>query len=557
MKPIEGYDKLRGGYYTPKAIVEYITNWAIRSKTDTVLEPSCGDGVFIETACSKLRNIGCHENKIVEQVFGVEIDSTEAKKASIYPAKVINEDFFTFYRSNDVRYDVVVGNPPFIRYQNFSEEYRKIAFELMQGHGFRPNRLTNIWLPFLVLSCKALKDDGRIGMVIPAELFQVDYAAEARNFLSEFFDRLTIITFKELVLVDIQQEVVLLLGEKRSVEKGIRVIELQDVDGLNKKIFSAEVKELDHDREKWVKYYLSNEELSLLRKLNQDSRITSTTELFEANVGLVSGENDFFVINKEMVERFDLHGSVLPIVSKAEQVKGLFFNDDNFNEAVVKNRRSFLFSPEDKPYEELSKEERAYIDYGETMGFHKNYKCRTRRRWYIVPTSWGPDAFFIRQANMYPKIILNEAKTSVTDTLHKIRFYEGVSEKSVAAAFINSYTLALSETAGRSYGGGVLTFEPGEVRKLRIPMIGADKLDFSQMDAWQRNGQTDKLLSYTDDVLLRQGLNLSEYEIKTLRGIWCKLRDRRLNRKNGRNRTTDKCDFGSERSDENMVADEY
>jgi len=538
MKPIEGYDKLRGGYYTPKAIADYIADWAVRSVADNVLEPSCGDGVFVETVCNKLRNLGCPEAEINRQVLGIEIDPAEASKASVYSATVINEDFFTFYHSNNNLYDVVVGNPPFIRYQNFNEEFRKIAFENMQRHGFHPNRLTNIWLPFLILSCKTLKDNGRIGMVIPAELFQVDYAAEARNFLSDFFDSLTIITFKRLVFEDIQQEVVLLLGERQSVEKGIRVIELQDVSELNQKEYLSEVKELDHSQEKWIKYYLSNEELFLLRKLNQDSRITPTMELFEVNVGLVSGENDFFVIDRETVERFSLQDYVLPIVSKAEQVKGLLFTKANFNEGAKNGRRVYLFSPANKPFGELSKEEKAYIEHGEMKSFHKNYKCRIRKCWYVVPSSWCPDAFFIRQANLYSKIILNDANIPVTDTLHKIRFLNGVDRKAVTAAFINSYTLALSETIGRSYGGGVLTFEPGEVRKLRIPMIGAEQLDFDKMDIWQRNGETEKLLTYTDDVLLRQGLNLSEYEIDTLREIWCKLRNRRLNRKLNRKRVT-------------------
>lgn len=44
MKPIEGYNKLRGGYYTPDKISEFIAEWAIRKTSDSVLEPSCGDG---------------------------------------------------------------------------------------------------------------------------------------------------------------------------------------------------------------------------------------------------------------------------------------------------------------------------------------------------------------------------------------------------------------------------------------------------------------------------------------------------------------------------------
>lgn len=539
MKPIEGYDKLRGGYYTPKAISKFITEWAVRSSADTVLEPSCGDGSFLEAVCTRLSELGCPAESLPAQILGIELDPSESRKAAQYSATVINEDYFTYYHANDDCYDVVVGNPPFIRYQKFNEEFRQIAFELMQKHGFHPNRLTNIWLPFLLLSCKKLTENGRIGMVIPAELFQVDYSAEARNFLSEFFDSLILITFKQLVFDDIQQEVVLLLGEKTSKQKGIRVIELEGIDDLIQGVYDldhAEVKELDHSSEKWVKYYLSNDELHLLKELTRDSRLTPATALFEVNVGLVSGENDFFVITKDTVDRFNLHNHVIPIVSKAEQVKGLVFTGPNLKEIADNKRRVFLFNPEDKPLEELSQEEQDYIAYGEKAGFHTNYKCRIRKRWYIVPRTWHPEAFLIRQANLYPKIILNEANAMVTDTLHKVRFNEGVNRKAVAAAFVNTYTLALSETIGRSYGGGVLTFEPGEIRKLRIPMLGADRLDLSKMDAWQRKGDINQLLAYTDRILLREGLNLTPVEIETLHSIWQKLRDRRINRKQSRNR---------------------
>lgn len=47
-------DKLRGGYYTSPLIAKWLSNWAIRSSNDRILEPSCGDGVFIETALNRL-----------------------------------------------------------------------------------------------------------------------------------------------------------------------------------------------------------------------------------------------------------------------------------------------------------------------------------------------------------------------------------------------------------------------------------------------------------------------------------------------------------------------
>ena len=539
MKSIDGYNKLRGGYYTPEKIADFISEWAIRTPSDSVLEPSCGDGSFLRAITTQFRKMGASDEQIQQNVIGIELDDAEASKSEQYGTTVVCKDFFTYYQENieeKAQFDVIVGNPPFIRYQHFTEEYRKIAFELMHNHGFHPNRLTNIWLPFLVLSCKALKPNGRVGMVIPAELFQVDYAAEARQFLSTFFDKLTLVTFKRLVFDDIQQEVILLLGEKGCDKHGIRVVEL---DGLAELITQGqtclektELKELDHSCDKWVKYFLSKEELALLKRLNSDPRITNAPDLFEVNVGLVSGENDFFVINQTTVEAFGLQNSIIPIISRSEQLKGVRLSEEDFDNLVAIDKKVCFFAPGNKEFDDLSDNEKAYINWGEERGFNLNYKCRIRPKWYHVSLSWCADAFLIRQAHLYPRMILNEKRALVTDTLHKVRFIENVEGKHVAAAFLNTYTFALSETIGRSYGGGVLTFEPGEMRGIRIPMRMADKLDLERIDEWQKQGDINSILEYTDAVLLRQGLNLTDHEIQLLHSIWDKMRDRRMARKN-------------------------
>ncbi len=535
MKAIDGYDKLRGGYYTPANMADFIANWAVRSPDDSILEPSCGDGSFLAAVQKRNRALGCSGRGCV---MSIELDSAEAAKAEKYGYPVVNGDFFTFYRDSiegTRTFDAIVGNPPFIRYQSFDEKYRSIAFDLMKRHGFHPNRLTNIWLPFLLLSCEALSEHGRIGMVIPAELFQVDYAAEARSYLSSHFDQLTIITFKRLVFDDIQQEVVLLLGEKASERKGIRVVELDGLDELVQNGLSclerAETKQLDHGSDKWVKYYLSNEELAILRRLNADPRISEATDLYEVNVGLVSGENDFFLLDWETVLDWGLQEEVKPIISRAEQVKGVTLSGEEYLRIRDMGKRVSIFMPQDVPVEELSENARKYIAWGESRDFDKNYKCRIRKRWYIVPNTWTADAFLIRQANLYPKMILNPTGALVTDTLHKVRFHEGVNGVMVASAFLNTYTLALSETLGRSYGGGVLTFEPGEMRRMRIPMRGADQLDLNRIDQLQREGKYEDILAYTDRILLHDGLGLSEHEIALLHSIWNKMRDRRMFRK--------------------------
>lgn len=532
------YDKLRGGYYTPLKISEFISKWALTSKEMRVLEPSCGDGSFIKAATCQLESLGAEIKEIKKQIIGVELDGNEAKKASLYNATIINSDFFSYFYNNcDLKFDVVLGNPPFIRYQIFNKDYRDLAFKLMNERGFTPNKLTNIWVPFLALSAHLLNDNGKLGMVIPAELFQVDYASEIRGFLSVYFERLTIITFKSLLFERAQQEVVILLGEKKANNKGIQVIELDGIDDIEELVIDEnkeyEIKELDHDNEKWIKYYLTNQEIQLMRKIKNNDKIMKITDLLDVNVGVVSGQNQFFILNQSKVNDFNLHSSVEPIIGRAEHVKGIKFNKKDFDELVKADKNVYIFSPEDKDYSDLTKEDKKYIDYGFEQEYNKGYKCRIRKRWFIVPKSWFPDAFMLRQVHSYPKIVLNETNATTTDTLHKIKFKDEIDGHRVAAAFINSVTFALSEITGRSYGGGVLTFEPGEVRKLLIPMKGSEELDLNAIDDCLRNNNIEEALKINDEILLKKHLGLSNEEILMYRNIWIKLRDRRINRKKG------------------------
>lgn len=537
MKNKVGLEKLRGGYYTPEPIAEFICNWAININTKGILEPSCGNGVFLKEAVKKVMEVNPNLS-IGDSIVGIELFEEEAKKASIYGTKVVTGDFFEYYKENiegQQKFDVIVGNPPFIRYQNVDADSREIAFKFMRREGMHPNKLTNMWLPFLVLSALTLSKNGKLGMVIPAELFQVSYAGETREFLSRYFDRLTLITFQKMVFEGIQQEVILLLGEKTSKSKGIQVIELNDMDDLSNldlsNFYDCELKELNHSDEKWIKYFLSCEEIELMRKLRNNDVIVPTTDLFEINVGLVSGENSFFLLNHEMVKEYQLGNATRMIIGKTEQLQGVILSERDFKNLVDKGKKVYMFAPKDVPFAELSKEEQEYIKYGEKLGFNMGYKCRIRKNWYCVPQSWEPDAFILRQVNRYPRIILNYANAVSTDTIHKIRFLDGVNPEYVAAAFLNSFTLALAEVTGRSYGGGVLTFEPSEIRKLMIPMKNAELLDVKKIDQLIRDNKIEEVLDYSDSILLIDGLGLSDNEVKMLRNIWLKLSERRLGRK--------------------------
>lgn len=536
--------KLRGGYYTPSVIADFLSKWGINPATKSVLEPSCGDGSLIESAINRFKSLNIDESQIEEYITGVELIDEEAYKAEertrrlgLKRGVIINSDFFHYAKENqNKKYDVIIGNPPFIRYQNFPEEHRNLAIEMMHTLGLKPNKLTNIWVPFLVISASLLNENGKLAMVIPAELFQVKYAAETRIFLSEFFDRITIVTFKKLVFDGIQQEVVLLLCDKKvNHDKGIRVIECEKIEDLDKIDFVAingsNVKAIDHSTEKWTKYFLDEEEILLLRRLRTDQRIIACKELFDTEVGLVTGRNEFFMMKEEQVRAWGLEEYTIPVVSKSNQLKGITFSERDFHDNSLAQKATHLFLPPDADFDDLPEVCQEYIKYGESLGFNGGYKTRIRKRWYITPSRWVPDAFALRQVGDYPKIILNETEASSTDTIHRVRFKENVDKKLAAISFMNSLSYAFSEVTGRSYGGGVLTFEPSETAEIQIPKFHNLTIDFDEIDTLIRKREITKVLDIVDQALLIEHHGFSREEVNQMRGIWEKLSQRRNNRR--------------------------
>lgn len=536
--------KLRGGYYTPQAIATFLCSWGISKETLKVLEPSCGDGNFIESAILRFQELGIRGEALKGRIKGVELleeESLKAKSRAAYLGlnsnTIVNSDFFQFLNENgSTKFDLVIGNPPFIRYQNFPEEHRSLAIQRMRDLGLAPNKLTNIWVPFLVISASLLNDNGKLGMVIPAELFQVKYAAETRVFLSNFFERITIVTFKKLVFENIQQEVVLLLCEKQVQDgKGVRVIEFENLEELDRVDFFAinesTVKPIDHTTEKWTKYFLDQSEINLLRRLKQDPRVITCGDLMEVDVGLVTGRNEFFMLKEEQVREWNLEDFTIPVASKSNQLKGITFSEVDFEGNSFAQNSIHLFIPPNVDFEDLPLACQKYITYGEQEGFNLGYKTRIRKRWYITPSLWVPGGFALRQVGDYPKLIINETGASSTDTIHRVRFKASVKRDQVAISFLNSLSYAFSEITGRSYGGGVMTFEPTEIEEIQIPILAELDLDFIKIDALIRKREIEKVLDLVDQQLLIRHHGFTQEEVNALRGIWKKLSQRRINRR--------------------------
>ncbi len=544
-------DKLRGGYYTFGELARWLCAWAIRDAEETVLEPSCGDGAFLEAASARLEALGAKGPARANQLRGIEIMPGEADKARMRLKDglgmrandvVVNSDFFAWWsRPGRPEFDAVVGNPPFIRYQSFPEPHRSRAMDIMHGQGLSPNRLTNIWVPFVVAAAAALKEGGRMALVLPAELLQVSYAAQLRSFLTDRFGRVDLIACNELFFEKAEQEVLLLLAdEARPVPSisnpcKVNLTESNSVADIVKRtprdvLRGASPKTVCHDSEKWLKYFLNEEEISFMRALRAGENTVELGTYASVNVGVVTGKNQFFVLRESEVKELGLQGYTMPLIGRSAHLEGAKVDKAVWRKLASEDQRVHLLhlAPINgtKPKGSLAK----YIRFGEDQEVNKGYKCSVRTPWYAVPSVYVPDAFVFRQIYDFPRIVLNEAEATATDTIHRLRSY-GSDPRAIVSNSYSYLTAASAEIEGRSYGGGVLELEPTEAEKLLMPAALGDALSLEECDALIRAGRLETVLEENNRRILMRQMGLSKADCAMLRGIWEKMRNRRLGRR--------------------------
>ena len=538
LKEESSEQKLRGAYYTPLPLAEMMVKlFSGNKQIKNVLEPSCGDGVFLDAM---------NNTDIIDQfdtITAIEIEDDEAIKVqNRYESKknlrVINQDFFDYYEEySDEKFDLILGNPPYIRYQYLEEEQRALLSDILTSQGMKANKLINAWVGFMVACVNMLSEQGKIAFVIPAEILQVVYAEDLRLFLSNNLSKISIITFEELVFSDIEQEVVVFIGEKGEEEKGIRIIELNNLDDLKDfDINSNGFQKLQHVHEKWTKYFTTDKENELVSEIRNNNLFQKLSDCALINVGITTGNNKYFSVDKNTVEKYELYSVVRPLIGRSSHANSIFFTQDDWMENVNSGKAAYLIDFPEIPYDKYPEKHREYIELGEEKKENKGYKCSIRDRWYRIPSIWVPDAFFLRRNNLYPKFVLNRCEAVSTDTMHRIKFNDSVSAEKIMLSYYNSISFAFTELCGRSYGGGVLEILPGEVGNIYVPKldnISEDKVKSlleKVDDIVRRNDDITKALDLVDDEILVTELGISKALCNEARGIWKKLQKRRLKR---------------------------
>lgn len=523
--------KERGAFFTPDAICNFIVDWAIRSKHDSVLEPSCGEAGFMLAAGERLKLLnGSNSLSLLNHIAGIEIHEPSAKAAqrllkdSAVTSDIRVASFFDIHP--EANFDVVVGNPPYVRYQQFAGSARLKGIEAALAHGVRLNLLANAWAPFVVHASQFLKPDGRLGLVLPAELLTVKYAAEVRQFLLRRFGSVKLVMFHELVFPDVLEEVVLLLAEGTGPSNGFEVYQARNLADL--KLFNR--KSWTHftpqNSGKWTPALVSSQALDAYQRFCSHDQIETLLTWGESYLGAVTGNNKYFTLTACHADELGLKKEdLLPISPPGSRhLRGLTFTNKAWTELTQDNARSLLLYPQK---DHLSDSAQKYLESGVVVGVDKAYKCQVRKPWWRVPLVPTPDLFLTYMDHFCPRLVTNEAKVRHLNSLYGVRLKSdrrNLGRELLPLSSLNSLTLLGSEMLGRSYGGGILKLEPREADELPMPSLELIHNAATDLRALRpqlaialRQGDLRRIVNIVDGVLLKRHLGLSTTELKALR----------------------------------------
>lgn len=463
--------KARGAYFTPPPITRYLAEWAVRTGADTVFEPSAGDAAFLVAATERLRGLGVSH----PELHGVEIHAASATAARRRVAaaggraRLRTADFF------DVpprpAYTAVLGNPPYIRYQDFRGRQRAQSRRAALQAGVTLSALASSWAAFTVHAALFLQPGGRMALVLPAELLSVNYAAAVRQFLFDRFASVELVMFDEQVFPGAEADVVLLLADGFGAgPSGHAVIHrARNADSLSSTLVQRHWSPADPS-DKWVSGLIGHHPVDTLNGLQADGRFDVLERWGQTTLGMVTGNNGYFALSPARAAELGLDDRDLLALSPpgSAHLRGLTLTGAHLAALGAQGKSVHLFRPPDLPSAAATR----YIEAGQAAGVHLAYKCRVRTPWYRVPLLAPADLLLTCMNADTPRLVGNRARAHHLNSVHGVYLGAGHSTLGrdlLPLAALNSATVLHAEMVGRAYGGGVLKIEPREADRWLVP----------------------------------------------------------------------------------------
>lgn len=359
-----GDRKLNGAFFTPSVITNYMANELISSSDIKICDPSCGCGAFLIAVCEEFKKKfnKSIKNVIENNIYGVDILDYGVRRCKIllsllaivhgednkyFNFNIYTEDsltadwknlFPTIFKSGG--FDVIIGNPPYVKYQDLSNELRK---NLYDNWSTLKKGTYNLYFAFFELGLSIMKNSGRLAYIVPNSYFTSLAGIHLRNYLqnNKFIEK--IIDFNHLKIFKVQTYTCITFLFKKTREHFLyeRVESPPSLTSLKNLRFST-VKYNDLNAKKW-RLLRKEDQLNIKKIEKQPNKLGGITDIrvgiatCKDNVYFIDGttlENKYYKKNYKGKSYFIESNIVRPITKISD-----FGNQENFE----RNSRMIIF----------------------------------------------------------------------------------------------------------------------------------------------------------------------------------------------------------------------
>lgn len=225
--------KLRGQVYTPRFVVEKMLSDLCPNPSDflgkSILDPACGDGQFLAAIAEKIAEVSPKERlkENLERLYGWDIDPNAvslcvsnlnrfAKNLGLeinWNVQVC-DSLKKILDQSSQKFDLIVGNPPYIRIQHLEETERKF---IQSRYGFCKSGSTDAYIAFYELCDFLLNPNGKCALITPNTFFYSETARAMRRYFERAQTIVQITNYGDIQLFEnaTTYSAIMIFGKKR------------------------------------------------------------------------------------------------------------------------------------------------------------------------------------------------------------------------------------------------------------------------------------------------------------------------------------------------------
>ncbi len=511
-----------GSYFTPAPVADWISSRVLKMlfqrkqiQNIKIYDPTIGEGVFLTAIVNNLDRIYSKEHQTLANLELIELFGSDLQKKYIdfcsnslskliseksgitYAApKITKADGFVQLLDNPINYNIILGNPPYIRQEALSKDLksklRTSISRIYPDFQEKISKQADYYIYFIMVGFNALKLNGILAFVVSTSWMNSKFGKNFRKFLVNLPARIIFAFSPEKRLIsEVKINTMIIFIQKKNTKlEYIEVQKLEMSDNGSLKINSSKkirCKKLNNISN-WETYFfrLPSTFFEIYKQFSE--HLIPLNQLAEVKTGVYTGLNDFFYIKKNKDDNSEKPQPssqfLFEVIRSPKKI-------DNWE--ITQNDLSYwlLICQKSKKY--LKKhdiETLNYILWGEKQSTRLKQKVVTKISWPNVPSVknrnpgwWSfPDA---KPTNVFLRYIYYQNFLQPFSSIpifsdrcfHQIYPNDGIHFKKLSLILNFAITQLFIEINGRNtLGQGALKLETMTARIL--PILNCINLDF-------------------------------------------------------------------------------